>query len=113
MRSVWITVVSLTYLIINGLCPSSPTQRTSEKCFINAMHQVKLIDLGNRKDASRTLHSDEKISELVYFSYKCAVGNNGQLHRGLNDLIESTDGWRNPITGSNYIIWEKCECEYE
>lgn len=48
---------------------------------MNVMNQVSLIDLGNIKDASRTLHSNEKISQLWPFSHKRAAGQWVVAHR--------------------------------
>lgn len=58
---------------------------------LNVMHQVKLIDSGNRKDAWRTLHSGRKISALLSFSQKRAARRSCLVTRGSNDLIESAE----------------------
>lgn len=58
---------------------------------MNVMHQVRLIDSGNRKDAWRTLHSGRKIKALLSLSHKRAARRSCLVMHGSNDLIESAE----------------------
>lgn len=64
----------MSYILHKELLERDPPQP------VNVMHQLKLIDLGNVKDASRTLHSDEENKSLTICFHISVLQDTEQLH---------------------------------